>query len=88
MVVLSDESFAKRGIERRNRERLALEHAAQSQRAARPAQNHRVDTARPAFRFPTPSIGGGGAIDPVTGLVMLGAAAAAAAELLGRRRRQ
>lgn len=87
MVVLSDESFARRGIERRNRDRLALEQVAQSQRAAQPAVNHRVDTAKPAFRLPTPSVGGGGALDPLTGLVMLGVAAAAAAEWLRGRRR-
>jgi Ca-activated chloride channel family protein len=88
MVVLSDESFAKRGIDRRNRERLIREHGAQSQRTAQPAPNRRVDAAQPAFRFPTPSIGGGGsAVDPLTGLLMLGVAAAAAAEFRRNRRR-
>jgi Ca-activated chloride channel family protein len=88
MVVLSDESFAKRGIERRNRDRLVVEHAAQSQRAAQPPPNRRVDSGKPAFNLPTPSVGGGGAIDPITGIVTLMLAAGAAVELLRERRRR
>lgn len=80
MVVLADESFARHGVERRNRQRAAVEHAAQTRRAVAPVIDHRVDTPQPAFDRPAPSLGGGsGAIDPLSGLVGLGVAAAATA---------
>lgn len=65
MVVMSDESFAARGIERRNQQRTAVEHAAQAARANAPAKNYRVDTQQPAFPSQAPHVsrGGGGAID-------------------------
>jgi Ca-activated chloride channel family protein len=76
MVVLSDDAFARRGIERRNQTRVVEERRAQSLRSARPVQSYRVDTSAPAFPSHAPSLGGGaGAIDP------LGAAAAVAALL-------
>jgi Ca-activated chloride channel family protein len=73
MLVLADEAFERHGIDRRNRDRVAIERHAQSQRQAQPIQNHRVDTRRPTFDLPTPSIGGGGAVDPMSGLLLLGA---------------
>jgi Ca-activated chloride channel homolog len=89
MVVLADESFQARGIERRNRERVALERQAQAARAAQPAPSHRVDQAQPMFNQPAPSVGGqsrgGGAFDPLgAGL----AVAMSAVVLLGLRRRR
>ena len=60
MVVLDDERFDRRGIERRNRDRIALEQSAQSARAQQPVKNYRVDEQKPAFNLPRPSIGGGG----------------------------
>ncbi|MBW2274278.1 MAG: VWA domain-containing protein [Deltaproteobacteria bacterium] len=83
MLVLGDESFARHGIERRNRERVAREHTAQAQRSQQPAQNRRVDRNKPMFDLPTPSVGGG-AIDPVSGGLVLGLAGLA----LGARRRR
>jgi Ca-activated chloride channel family protein len=74
MVVLSDSAFERHGVERRNRERTAREHAAQARRQAQPVRNHRVDTRDPMFQLPTPSIGGG-AIDPLSGTLILGLAA-------------
>jgi Ca-activated chloride channel family protein len=83
MVVLADETHQARGIERRNRDRVALERQAQAARAAQPAPSYRVDQpapgAPPMFDRPAPSLGGGsgesrgsGAIDPVSaGLAVL-----------------
>jgi Ca-activated chloride channel family protein len=73
MVLLSDESFGARGIERRNRERVAVEQQAQAARATQPAPSYRVDQSGPQsppmFDQPAPSTGGsrgGGAFDPLT----------------------
>ena len=71
MLVLADEVFERHGIERKNRERVAREHTAQSQRAQQPVRNRRVDREKPMFDFPTPSVGGG-AIDPLSGGLVLG----------------
>ncbi len=60
MVVLDDASFAKRGIDRRNQQRVATERQAQAVRAAQPARDARVDQAQPAFSRPAHSVGGGG----------------------------
>ncbi len=89
MVVLSDESFAERGIDRRNRKRTAIEHQAQARRATQAPTAHRVDQSRPMFNRPAPSIGrgrggGGGAFDPVTMLIVAGLGGAA---LASRRRK-
>jgi Ca-activated chloride channel family protein len=70
MVVLADEAFAERGIERRNQERVAREHQAQAQRAQQPARSTRVDQPSPAFNGSAPSVGGG-AIDPLTAGIAL-----------------
>ncbi|MEJ1380452.1 MAG: VIT and VWA domain-containing protein [Candidatus Sedimenticola sp. (ex Thyasira tokunagai)] len=73
MVVLRDEVFQQRGIERRNKKRLAVEESARQQRATRPAQNRRVDSAQPMYssnRATTRGSSGGGAIDPL-GLIIL-----------------
>lgn len=70
MLVLSDDTFRQHGIERRNQQRVATEHTAQAQRAAQPPANRRVDNHKPAFSLPSPSIGGGGAIDPFMALVL------------------
>jgi len=70
MVVLADEAFAERGIERRNQERVAREHQAQAQRAQQPARTTRVDQSNPAFNGSAPSVGGG-AVDPLTAGIAL-----------------
>lgn len=49
MLVLSEQAMAERGIERRNDARTQAETAAQQQRASRPAQDRRVDQAKPTF---------------------------------------
>jgi Ca-activated chloride channel homolog len=66
MLLLDDETFAARGIDRRNQRRVALEHAAQAARANQPVKNHRVDAAQPMYTQPAPHVnrgGGGGALD-------------------------
>lgn len=82
MIVLDDASFVRNGIERRNRDRVAAERAAQSVRQSTGPRSYRVDEARPMFPSRQPRLGSG-AIDPLTaGLAGLITAAA----LLARRR--
>jgi Ca-activated chloride channel family protein len=78
MVVLADDVFAKRGIARNNQQRVEVEHAAQSTRAAAPPQNVRVDHNRPMFPGGfAPRLRGGGAFDPMMAILALAAAIAA-----------
>ncbi len=77
MLVVRDEVFTARGIERRNQQRLATEQTAQQQRAQSPVQSRRVDTQQPMYqtqradtRKPSGSgFSGGGAFD--TWMLML-----------------
>ena len=81
MVVLSDDAFQRRGIERKNRERSEREHQAQSVRTSAPRPSYRVDSsAQPAFPGTAPSTrsSGGGAFDLATLLLVLGSAGAIA----------
>ena len=70
MIVLDDATFTKRGIERRNQVRTALEVAARSARAAQPVKNYQVDANQPTYAAPAPHVGhgssggGGGALAP------------------------
>jgi len=88
MVILSDAAFEGRGIERRNRSRVAAERAAQAVRQGQPVRSRRVDEAAPMFDRPSASLGsgkdGGGAFDP---LVAALAAAVAGLGLVAARRR-
>lgn len=66
MVVLDDAAYARHGIARDNRERLATEQQARAERFAQPARSYRVDEQQPAFPAAAPSSGGakgGGAVD-------------------------
>ncbi|MCP3906204.1 MAG: VWA domain-containing protein [Planctomycetes bacterium] len=89
MVMLADQVFAKRGIDRRNQRRTTVEREARSRRQAQPTVSRRVDTQKPMFdKAPaatTRNGKGGGAIDPVTGLVVIVVAGSA---LVARRRRR
>jgi len=72
MVVMQEEQFAARGIERKNKQRRATETAAQSVRAASPVQSTRVDTQQPAFNDkPRASYSGGGGGAFSYGLLLL-----------------
>ncbi|MCU7853269.1 MAG: VIT and VWA domain-containing protein [Candidatus Thiodiazotropha sp. (ex Monitilora ramsayi)] len=71
MVVVRDEVFEQRGIERSNQKRLQVEHAAQQQRASQAAPSRRVDTHKPMYRTSRPSHSGGGALDAWTLLLIL-----------------
>ncbi len=97
MLVLTDQAFSDRGIERRNRDRVATERQAQAVRASRPAVNRRVDTADPMYSRPAPGLGGGGgggggrrggggALDPFSVGLALALAAAGLAARRGRKR--
>jgi Ca-activated chloride channel family protein len=76
MVVLGDDSFAKHGIARNNKQRIAIERSAQAVRAAAPPVNRRVDTKTPMYSGHSHGLGGG-AFDPFTALLAVGAALAA-----------
>jgi hypothetical protein len=65
--VLSDGDFAKRGIERTNAGRVAVEEHARSARGAPVAT--RVDTAHPMFNGPAATTKGGGAVDPMVAIL-------------------
>jgi Ca-activated chloride channel family protein len=82
MVVVRDEVFAKRGIERRNQARRATETKAVAERAKTPVRVTRVDKKAPMFRKPRPSYstgsgGGGGGSTGLLGLALLFAFSAA-----------
>jgi len=67
MLVVGDEVFTERGIERHNKKRLAVEQAAASQRTGQPPVSRRVDQQLPMAHTPRPSYhgsGSGGAIGP------------------------
>jgi Ca-activated chloride channel homolog len=70
MVVLSDAAFSNRGIGRRNQKRIVREQQARAVKSSKPVKSYRVDKEKPAFKFKAPDIGGGGgAIDPFTGIM-------------------
>jgi Ca-activated chloride channel family protein len=69
MVVLGDDVFAKRGIARDNKARIEVEQKAQSTRTA--PVNTRTDTQRPMFGGISHSIRGGGAMDPMSALIIV-----------------
>ncbi|HEX2834004.1 MAG TPA: VIT and VWA domain-containing protein [Thermoanaerobaculia bacterium] len=77
MVVLADDVFAKRGIARNNKQRIDVEHAAQSARGSLPPSNTRVDQSKPMFSGRSHGIKGGGAFDPWMAVLALVAVAAA-----------
>jgi Ca-activated chloride channel family protein len=84
MVVMSDAAFEEHGVERRNRDRVAVERQARQVRQAQPVRNRRQDEAQPMFEGRKAPRLGGGAFDPLTGLLL----AASAAGLLVRRRQR
>ncbi len=72
MLVLREEQFQQRGIDRRNNRRIAAEQAARQQRSSQPVQSRRVDTQQPMFSGSRPGhSSGGGAIGPFSLLLML-----------------
>jgi len=77
MVVLADDAFEKRGIARNNRDRIAIEHAAQATRVSTPPVNRRVDHGSPMFTGRSHGVRGGGAFDPWMLVLALAAAASA-----------
>ncbi len=59
MLVLSDEDFARHGVERRNEGRVASERRAQAVRMASAPEEKRADAADPMFDRPAPHVGRG-----------------------------
>lgn len=76
MVVLADDVFEKRGIARNNKQRIAVEHAAQAARASQPPANRRTDNSTPMFSGRSHGVRGGGAFDPWMALLAVFAAVA------------
>jgi Ca-activated chloride channel family protein len=83
MVVLRDDQFAARGIERRNEARVATEEAARIQRSQAASVSRRVDTQQPMYATSRPTHGGG-AFDAGSVLMLLGFAFAARRVLKSR----
>lgn len=71
MIVLRDEQFAARNIQRRNQARVAVEEAARQQRAQSAPTSRRVDTNQPLTSGSRASHSGGGAFDGWTLLLLL-----------------
>lgn len=74
MVVLREEQFAARGIQRHNRDRVALEEAARQQRAQAGPVSRRVDSQQPLYPGSQAShsgSSGSGALDGWTLLMLL-----------------
>jgi len=69
MVVLADDVFEKRGIARNNKQRIAIERAAQAERVSLAPSNPRVDQSKPMFGGRSHGVRGGGAIDPMMALL-------------------
>ena len=59
MIVLNDEALETAGIQRRNHNRVQRERIAQTQRAAAPSQNYRVDNGNTFNNRRSPGIGTG-----------------------------
>jgi Ca-activated chloride channel family protein len=72
MLVLREEQFSARSIERRNQRRRTVEQAAQQQRAQRAPVSRRVDQQQPMYHSSRPShSGGSGALDVWSLLLVL-----------------
>jgi Ca-activated chloride channel family protein len=67
MIVLSDGDFAKRGVERTNAARVAVEEKARSSRSG--PVSTRVDGSRPMFGGSAATTKGGGALDPMVAIL-------------------
>lgn len=80
MLVIREEQFAARNIQRNNAQRVGVEQAAQAQRAQGAPTSRRADSQQPMYSAPRASHGGGGsgALDGWTvlllALLLLGAA--------------
>jgi Ca-activated chloride channel family protein len=70
MVVVADDVFEKRGIDRTNRARRGIEEAARQMRGDRPAVSRRVDTQQPMYTSNRASHSGSGALDAWTLLAL------------------
>jgi Ca-activated chloride channel homolog len=85
MLVLSDKDFARYNIDRKNKQRLAVEEEARTRKASQATKSYRSSGSM--FHFSAPSLGGGGAIDPLSLLLSLVFGAGALAGVMGLKRR-
>ena len=69
LIVVRDDVFAAQGIQRSNRERVAVERKARQTRSTQAPQNRRVDQKRPMYKTKRPSTGGGAVGLPMIVLV-------------------
>ena len=86
MVVLTDEAFQARNIQRNNKDRVRTERQAATAHKNAPVVSRRVDTQQPAFTDNAPRLGGngGGAFGPLAA----GLAALLAGAILAARRKR
>ncbi len=99
MVVLSDQAFARQGIERRNQQRISVEKQARTERArtaresGQAVRKRRTDESKPMFDQPAPRPsrgkggGGGGALDPATVGLILGSILLAGSSIRPRKKK-
>ncbi|MCZ6641296.1 MAG: VIT and VWA domain-containing protein [Gammaproteobacteria bacterium] len=75
MLVMREEQFTSRGIDRKNARRVAREQTARQARANAPVASNRVDRQQPMYSSPAPThapkSGGGGAFGPWAILILL-----------------
>ncbi|MCE5230852.1 VIT and VWA domain-containing protein [bacterium] len=89
MLILSDQKFQEKGINRLNQQMIARERDARIRQAQGGGQIVQADKSQPMFNMPAPSLGhGGGVLDPLTVAFMLSASAAALATRRRRNRRE
>jgi Ca-activated chloride channel family protein len=89
MITVREERFAELGIDRTNKQRLAVEQAARQQRAAQAVKTTRVDTPKPMFANNTqPSYSGSRSGGGSGNLGLLGAILAGIAAIFGFKTRR
>jgi Ca-activated chloride channel family protein len=71
MIVMREEQFAARNIQRHNQSRVAVEQAAQQQRARSAPVSRRVDTQQPMYGSSRAGHSGSGALDGWSVLMLL-----------------
>jgi len=71
MLVMREEQFTQRNVDRKNKRRVDKEQQAQQQRASQPVTSKQADKQKPMFSKPRPSFGGGGGSMTTWGLIGL-----------------
>jgi Ca-activated chloride channel family protein len=71
MLVMREEQFVNRGIDRNNANRIAKEQSARQKRQNSTVRNNRADSRQPMFTNPAPTHNGGGALGLWTLLMLI-----------------